>query len=184
MPQTPQKQSFLGDSQNFGTLETIYFKFRSTHVLFLLFSSLTCGIITQDLADQKITPHPPSACNSTTASQHPVTAKFKQHLNTTFTQLRDQITSGYPGQLYWVGCGGGKEVITALVEPYTAHYTQMIDYSAYLINIVRLVSCFPRAGWLLPLGFQLGCFAGFRPTTWLRIFSAFFFRLKCGHSAS
>lgn len=57
LPQTPQKQSFLGDSQNFGTLERIYFKFRNTHALSLLFSSLTCGIITQDLADQKITPH-------------------------------------------------------------------------------------------------------------------------------
>ena len=47
----------------------------------------------------------------------------------------------------------------------------MIDCSAYLINVVRAVSCFPRAGWLLPLGFQLGCFAGFQPTTWICIFS-------------
>lgn len=102
------------------------------------------------------------------------------------SQLLPCQANGKLGQLNWVGCGGGKEVpvITALVEPYTAHYTQMIDYSAYLINVVRVVSCFPRAGWLLPLGFQLGCFAGFRSTTSLRIFSAFFFRLKSGHSAS
>ena len=87
------------------------------------------------------------------------------------SQLLPYQANGNLGQLNWVGYGGGKEIITSLVEPYTAHYTQTIDYSAYLITVV---SCFPRAGVVPPLRFPLGLLCRFSANDMESNFFGFF----------
>ena len=97
-------------------------------------------------------------CSPTASSS----MQIKLMMTAEFSESASAVSSKWkPWSVKLGWAWGGKEIITALVEPYTAHYTQMIDYSAYLITVVRVVSCFLRAGVAPPLRFPLGLLCRF-----------------------